>query len=119
HLAQGLRRSGRDRHAVDHLGQEEGRFDVPAGVWEITMGMIAPTIIVHGTPEQKQQWLPRILDGSEVWCQLYSEPGAGPDLGSLSTRAERDGDEWIVNGQKVWTSGATTRRGATSWPVPT
>jgi len=87
-------------------GQEEGRFDVPAGVWEITMGMIAPTIIVHGTPEQKQQWLPRILDGSEVWCQLYSEPGAGSDLGSLSTRAERDGDEWIVNGQKVWTSGA-------------
>ena len=87
-------------------GQEESRFDVPSGVWEITMGMIAPTIIVHGTPAQKAWWLPRILDGSEVWCQLYSEPGAGSDLGSLATRAERDGDEWIVSGQKVWTSGA-------------
>ena len=70
----------------------------------IGFGMGAPTIVTHGTEEQKKQYLRPLFTGEEMWCQLFSEPGAGSDVAGLSTRADRDGDEWIVNGQKVWTS---------------
>jgi len=86
--------------------QEEGRFDVPSGLFAVAIGMAGPTIIAHGTDAQRSRYLPGMLRGDEVWCQLFSEPGAGSDLASLTTRAEPDGHEWVVNGQKVWSSGA-------------
>ncbi len=86
--------------------QEESKFETPPNIFMIGIGMAGPTIMTHGSNEQKDRYLPPMARGDEVWCQLFSEPGAGSDLAGLRTRSVRDGDDWIVNGQKVWTSGA-------------
>ncbi|MEX1008259.1 MAG: acyl-CoA dehydrogenase family protein [Acidimicrobiia bacterium] len=86
--------------------QERSKFDVPDHQFRIGIMLAGPTVIAHGTAEQKTRWLRPLMRGEEIWCQLFSEPGAGSDLASLRTSAVRDGDDWIVNGQKVWSSGA-------------
>ncbi|HEY1988774.1 MAG TPA: acyl-CoA dehydrogenase family protein [Acidimicrobiales bacterium] len=88
------------------FNQEAVKYDVSVGAFAVGIGMCGPTLIAHGSEEQKQQHLGAMLRGEEVWCQLFSEPDAGSDLAGLKTRAQRDGDQFVVNGQKVWTSGA-------------
>ncbi|MEX0874512.1 MAG: acyl-CoA dehydrogenase family protein [Actinomycetota bacterium] len=88
------------------FNDELANYDVPGNIFGIGLGMIGPAIIAHGTEDQKQRYLQPMLRGDEIWCQLWSEPNAGSDIAGLQTRAERTGDEWVINGQKVWTSGA-------------
>jgi len=83
-----------------------GRVPAEEGTFGIGLNMAVPTILQYGSEQMKKRFVRPALRGEEIWCQLYSEPGAGSDLPSLATRAVLDGDEWVVNGQKVWTSGA-------------
>ena len=88
------------------FNEEFGYWGAPdTGTRGFGVGMIGPTLIIHGNEEQKKRYLPRITSGEDIWCQGYSEPGAGSDLASLQTRAHRDGDDFVINGQKIWTSG--------------
>lgn len=91
-------------------GQEEAKFRIPPNIFAIGQGMLGPTIMAHGTSEQKDRYLEKMLRGEEIWCQLFSEPGAGSDLAGLRTTATRDGDDWVIQGQKIWTTGAQYSR---------
>ena len=100
----GLRRS--DQDIVDDLLAQAAAPDNDPVRNGIGLGMAAPTILAHGTTGQRRRFLRPLWTGEEMWCQLFSEPGAGSDLADLATRATNQGGEWVVNGQKVWTSGA-------------
>jgi alkylation response protein AidB-like acyl-CoA dehydrogenase len=113
HFPEGLGGLGLPRSlqpAVDAAFAEAGAPDNTPHRNGIGLGMAAPTILAFGTPEQQRRFLRPLWTGEEVWCQLFSEPGAGSDLAALATRAVRDGDDWVVTGQKVWTSSAHVAR---------
>ena len=99
---------GRGASAIEEViwRQEESQYDLPANFFLIGQGMIGPTLMAWASDEDKARFLPQLASGEEVWCQLFSEPAGGSDLAALRTRAERDGDDWVINGQKILTSGA-------------
>ena len=99
---------GREATPIQRIiwNQEEGAYRMLSGVFIIGHGMAAPTLMAYASEEQKRRYLPPMARGDEIWCQLFSEPGAGSDLAGIRTRSTREGDDWIVNGQKIWTSGA-------------
>src|SRR5215813_11792530 len=97
---------GADVMAQTIVNEELVRAGAPTLIGMMGINMVGPTLIMHGTEAQKRQYLPKILTADELWCQGYSEPGSGSDLASLKTRAVVEGDQFVVNGQKIWTSGA-------------
>ncbi|MBK81308.1 MAG: acyl-CoA dehydrogenase [Gammaproteobacteria bacterium] len=100
---------GRGASAIEQViwNQEEAKHDdLPGGVFSIGQGMAAPTLMTWADDDAKARYLPKLASGEEIWCQLFSEPAGGSDLAALRTRAVKDGDEWVINGQKIWTSGA-------------
>jgi len=99
---------GRGASPIERViwGEEESRYLVPSGVFDIGQGMAGPVLMQYASAEQKQRYLPPMANGEEIWCQLFSEASAGSDLAGLRMKATRDGDDWILNGEKIWTSGA-------------
>ncbi|MCT2583358.1 acyl-CoA dehydrogenase family protein [Actinophytocola gossypii] len=115
HFPEGLGGLGAERELQNVVDQELAAAGAPDNDPRrigIGLGMAAPTILAFGTDEQKHRFLRPLWTGEEVWCQLFSEPGAGSDLAAVGTRAVRDGDDWLVTGQKVWTSSAHSARWA-------
>ena len=103
--------------------QEAARYEIDTGVFSVGLAMVVPTLLAYGSEEQKREQIPLLLRGERVWCQLFSEPGAGSDLASLTTRADLDGESFVVNGQKVWNSFAHVSDwgillARTDWDVP-
>ena len=92
-------------HMQQLIYNEETAYTAMPGGGGMGVAWVGPAVMLYGSDEQKARYLPRITNGDDVWCTLYSEPGAGSDLASLQTRAVRDGDEYVINGQKIWTSG--------------
>ena len=90
------------------IGEEFGKHKAPPEPMGLGPNLLVPTLLEHGTEGQKEQFIRPTMQGEISWCQGYSEPGSGSDLASLQTRAELAGDEWVINGQKIWTSGALT-----------
>ena len=88
------------------FNQEEAKYHVPPNIYGIGHGMLGPTIMAHGTQAQKDRFIKEMARGQVVWCQLFSEPAAGSDLAGLRTTAVRDGNDWIINGSKIWSTGA-------------
>ncbi|MAE96707.1 MAG: acyl-CoA dehydrogenase [Deltaproteobacteria bacterium] len=99
---------GRGKGPIEQIiwNEELSKRGVGHSMLTVGIGMVGPTLVAHGTPEQQERYLGPLLRADETWCQLFSEPGAGSDLAGLATRAVRDGDDWVVNGQKTWCSGA-------------
>jgi|TARA_B110000263_G_scaffold152154_1_gene132109 alkylation response protein AidB-like acyl-CoA dehydrogenase len=99
---------GRESTPIERViwGQEISKFKVPGGFLEIGQGMAGPVMMMYATDDQKARHLPPMAKGEEIWCQLFSEPGAGSDLAGLKTKSVLEGDTWTINGQKIWTSGA-------------
>ena len=99
---------GRGGTPMQHViyGQEEAKYSVPHGVFEIGLGMCIPTLMAYAAKDVAERYVGPALRGEEIWCQLFSEPSAGSDVAGLRTRAVRDGDDWVIDGQKIWTSGA-------------
>ncbi len=93
-------------HMQQLLYSEEMAYRRAPGGFSMGVAWVGPAIMLYGTDEQKKKYLPRITEADDVWCTLYSEPGAGSDLASVQTRAVEDGDDFVINGQKIWTSGA-------------
>jgi alkylation response protein AidB-like acyl-CoA dehydrogenase len=93
------------RHA-ELFNEEAADYWLPTGLYTITIGMCVPVLLQFGTEEQKHRHIPAMVSGAEIWCQMFSEPEAGSDVASLRMRAVRDGDEWVLDGQKIWTSSA-------------
>src|ERR1700726_4035857 len=115
HYPEGLGGLGLSRSLQQIVDAEFAAVGSPGNDAErnvIGLGMAAPTILAYGTDEQQKRWMRELWTGREIWCQLFSEPGAGSDLAALATRAVRDGDGWVVTGQKVWTSMAHEARWA-------
>ncbi|NIS33350.1 MAG: acyl-CoA dehydrogenase, partial [Actinobacteria bacterium] len=97
---------GRGGTLLDALifAQEEGAFDTPGDALIVGLGWVGMAVMIHGSPSQRERFLRPMLRGDEVWCQLFSEPAAGSDSAAVATTAVRDGDEWVITGQKVWTT---------------